>query len=195
MKLLFATNNTHKIAEAARILQTAAPDLVLVTLAEAGLDVDPPENEPTFEGNALSKARALFALTGLPTVADDSGIEVTTLGGRPGVHSKRFSPEATDEANNRLLVALLDGADDRSARYRCAVALVSADGELVTDGSCTGSITDSPRGAGGFGYDPHFLPDDAPGRTMAELTADEKHAISHRGRAFRALAERLRARS
>ena len=130
--------------------------------------------------------------TGLPCLADDSGIEVDALGGRPGVWSKRYSPEATDAANNALLLreladvgALSPGA--RSARYRCVIALVAADGaEQVFDGRCEGTIGFSPRGSHGFGYDPLFLPAAVPGRAMAELEPAEKDAISHRGAALQA---------
>ncbi|MCA9569286.1 MAG: non-canonical purine NTP pyrophosphatase, partial [Myxococcales bacterium] len=114
--------------------------------------------------------------------------EVDALGGAPGVHSKRFSPEGTTPANNALLLERLVGAADRTARFRCVVALVGPDGyERIAEGACEGRIALEPRGTDGFGYDPLFLPDEAPGRAMAELTVDAKNAISHRGRAFRQL--------
>lgn len=185
MHLLFATNNAHKVEEVRAILEGTG--VVVRSLAEAGVDVDPPETGDTFEANALQKARYLHERTGLPCIADDSGIEVDALGGAPGVHSKRFSPEGTDAANNRLLLERLAGITDRRARFRCVVALVGLGPDRTLEGRCEGRIADSPRGQGGFGYDPLFLPDEAPGRTMAELSPAEKNAISHRGRAFRQL--------
>src|SRR5262249_5035295 len=162
----------------------------LVTLADLGFSDDPPETGSTFAANALQKARYVFERLRseeIAAVADDSGIEVDALGGAPGVHSKRFSPEQTDVANNALLLQELADRTDRAARFRCAVAVVTSRGEAHADGTCEGSIGLLPRGAGGFGYDPLFLPDEAPGRTMAELAPAEKDAISHRGRAFRHL--------
>jgi XTP/dITP diphosphohydrolase len=187
VQLLFATNNAHKVAEVRQIL--AGTGITVRTLAEHGLIVDPPETGDTFEANALQKARFVHEHTGLPCIADDSGIEVDALGGAPGVRSKRFSAEATAEANNALLLERLrDVADDaRTARFRCALAVVGVGPERVVDGRCEGHIAHELRGEGGFGYDPLFLPDEAPGRAMAELSADEKNTISHRGRAFRQL--------
>jgi XTP/dITP diphosphohydrolase len=189
MKLLFATNNAHKVDEVRAIL--AGTGIEVLTLREAGLDVDPPETGDTFEANALQKARFLFERTGLACVADDSGLEVDALGGAPGVHSKRFSPQAEPDANNRLLLERLGARPDRAARFRCVIAVVAPGWERTADGRCEGAIARAPRGDQGFGYDPLFLPDEAPGRTMAELSMDEKNAISHRGRAFRRLPELL----
>jgi len=183
--LVFATRNTHKVDEVRRIL--ADLDVTVQSLDDLGLDLDPPETGDTFEANALQKARYVHERTGQPTVADDSGLEVDGLGGRPGVHSKRFSPEATAEANNALLLASLGPEADRTARFRCVVAVVDTHGERTASGACEGRIATELSGAGGFGYDPLFLPDEAPGRSMAELSMDAKNAISHRGRAFRAL--------
>ncbi len=182
MKLVFATRNTHKLDEVRAIL--ASEDLELL-----GLDHWPelgeiPEDHDTFELNALQKAQVVHAATGLPTVADDSGLEVDALDGRPGVFSKRFSAEGTDSANNALLLRELDGVVAREARFRCVLALVWAGGARTVDGRCEGAIALSARGEGGFGYDPLFLPDAAPGKAMAELSADQKNAISHRGLAF-----------
>ncbi|MBA2320484.1 MAG: RdgB/HAM1 family non-canonical purine NTP pyrophosphatase [Deltaproteobacteria bacterium] len=180
MPLVFATRNDHKREEVAALL-----GLPLATLDEVGIPEDPPETQDTFTGNALQKARFAYARCGQWTVADDSGLEVDALGGRPGVHSKRFSPEETSEANNALLLAMLGDQPDRRARFRCVVAVVGpGDQEHVLEGTCEGSIGPSPRGDQGFGYDPLFLPDAAPGRTLAELTMAEKNALSHRGRAF-----------
>lgn len=190
MEILFATNNPHKIEEVRAIL--AGTGITVRTLAEADVAVDPPETGDTFEANALQKARFVRDLTGLPCIADDSGLEVDALGGAPGVRSKRFSPEATHEANNRLLLERLADVDHRSARFRCVLALVGLGPDRTVNGRCEGRIAESLRGGGGFGYDPLFLPDETPGRTMAELTLDEKNAISHRGRAFRELPALLR---
>lgn len=186
MELLFATRNAHKVEEV-RALLVGVPAITLRTLAEAGLDVDPPETGDTFASNALQKARFVFERTGVPCIADDSGLEVDALGGAPGVRSRRFSPEATHAANNALLLARLAGRTDRAARFRCVLALVGHGPDRVVDGRCEGRIATALRGAGGFGYDPLFLPDETPGRTMAELSMQEKNAISHRGRAFRQL--------
>ena len=153
----------------------------------------PPEDGETFADNALAKARAAHAATGMAAIADDSGIEARALGGRPGVRSARYAgPEAGDEENLELLLRELADAADRSVAYVCALAYVDEDGaEQPFEGRCEGRLADEPRGSGGFGYDPAFVPDDTgpdDARTMAELSAAEKHAISHRGRAARALA-------
>ncbi len=189
MKLLFATNNAHKVSEVERIL--AGTTIEVLPLAAAGLDLDPPETGDTFEANALQKAHFVAAATGLPCIADDSGLEVDALGGAPGVHSKRFSPEATAEANNVLLLERLGDRDGRSARFRCVLAIVGLGPDQTVSGSCEGRIAHAQTGSGGFGYDPLFLPDEAPGQSMAELSPDAKNAISHRGRAFRQLATRF----
>ena len=154
----------------------------------------PPETGTTFADNALVKARSAAAATGLPTVADDSGIEAAALGGAPGVWSARYAGEgATDQENLAKLLAEVPADGDRRVTYVCALAYVEPGGrrELV-HGRCEGTLALSPRGEGGFGYDPAFLPDDGPGgRTMAELSPEEKDGISHRGRAARALVQRL----
>lgn len=190
MELLFATRNAHKVEEVRVLLQNTG--VTVRSLADVGLDVDPPETGATFEDNALEKARFVHERTGLPCVADDSGLEVDALDGAPGIHSRRFSPDATDEANNRLLLERLQGVTDRRARFRCVLALVGSGFERTAEGRCEGRIAEAPRGEHGFGYDPIFLPDEAPGRTMAELTMAEKNAISHRSRAFSQLPEMLR---
>lgn len=202
MKLLLATRSEHKLEEIREILADL-PDLELVGLDEAGVTPSPEEDdlEPfdTFEANAESKARYFHRLTGLPTAADDSGLAVDALGGRPGVHSKRFAPGgaeglARDRANNRHLLELLaetSGAD-RSARYVCAVALVDdAAPTRWVRGECEGRIATEERGEGGFGYDPLFFVPEL-GHTFAEVAIAEKHARSHRGRAFRALVDVMR---
>jgi XTP/dITP diphosphohydrolase len=187
--VVLATTNPHKLDEIRAILADAP--FQLLSLGEAGVYEEPPETDATFLANALQKATFGHERTGLLCLADDSGLEVDALAGRPGVHSRRFTPEATAEANNRALLAALDGVTDRRARFRCAVAAVGAHATFTTEGTVEGVIATVPRGDHGFGYDPLFLPDDTPGRTMAELTSAEKHAISHRGRAFRALAQSL----
>ena len=185
MQILLASHNAHKVQEVGAILAGSPFDLV-------GMDAFPevpeaPEDGDTFEVNALAKARFVFARTGIPTVADDSGLEVETLGLAPGVHSKRFTPQATHAANNRHLLHRLDGVTDRRARFRCVIALVTGGGEALAEGRCEGTIAHGLRGSGGFGYDPLFLPDELPGRTLAEVGMDDKNRISHRGRAFRQL--------
>ncbi|MDX6583624.1 MAG: XTP/dITP diphosphohydrolase [Solirubrobacterales bacterium] len=192
-RLVVATRNEHKLRELAEILT----DLELVPLPPGV--VMPPETGTTYADNALIKARASHEATGEPTIADDSGISVTALGGNPGVHSARFAgPDATDEQNLDLLISQVARHEDRSAAYVCVIAHINAAGEeSLFEGRCEGTLITEPRGSGGFGYDPAFVPlDTGPGdeRTMAELDPDEKHAISHRGRAARALAAALSAR-
>jgi XTP/dITP diphosphohydrolase len=182
MRLVLATRNEHKAREFAVLL---APHDILALPAEVTL---PPETGDTFAGNALGKARAAAAATGLPAIADDSGIEAAALGGAPGVRSARFAGEDASDGEN--LDKLLREAPAGSAlAYVCALAYVDAGGgERLVEGRCTGTLAAVPRGDGGFGYDPAFVPDDIPGeRTMAELAPAEKDAISHRGRAARAL--------
>ncbi len=189
MQLVFATRNAHKLEEVAALLDGSGIRLV-------GLDHYPelgeiPEDHDTFEANALQKAQVVFEHTGLPVVADDSGLEVDALNGAPGVHSKRFSPEATAASNNALLLERLDGVADRRGRFRCVLALLWDGGHALVDGRCEGRIGRELQGEHGFGYDPLFLPDEAPGRSMAELSMQEKNAISHRGRAFSGLPQLL----
>jgi len=189
-RLVVATRNDHKLRELAEILT----EFELVPLAEDV--VLPPETGVTFSDNALIKARATHEATGDPTIADDSGITVEALGGRPGVHSARFAgPEATDKQNLDLLINQIARHDDRRAAYVCVIAYIDADGnERLFEGRCEGTLITEPRGSRGFGYDPAFVPVDMgpdDQRTMAELGADEKHAISHRGRAARAMAAEL----
>jgi XTP/dITP diphosphohydrolase len=206
MKLLVATRSSHKIAEIRDIL-AGVPDLHLFDLDEAGVAKSPMEDElephDTFEENAISKARYFHALTGLPTVADDSGLEVDALGGAPGVRSKRFAPGddleglERDLANNRYLVSKLQGLapEARGARYVCVAALIEPGRPpRLFRGEAPGRIVDTPRGVGGFGYDAHVL-DLRSGGTYAELSSEEKNARSHRGRAFGALAAALLMRS
>jgi XTP/dITP diphosphohydrolase len=192
-RLAFASGNQHKVAEIGAMLRPRGWEVVPLSLT-----VD--EDAPTFVGNAEKKARAALAQSGLPSLADDSGLEVDALDGAPGVLSARFAGEPSNDGdNNRKLMAALDGVPDarRTARFRCALVFVDADGtRLVAEGACEGRIGHAPRGSGGFGYDPLFFVDgDAAGRTMAELAPDEKNRISHRARALdelvRALDERF----
>ncbi len=202
-QLLVATRSIHKLRELRELLDLRHTDLL--SLDDLGVPGDPEESGETFETNAAIKARAGARATGLPTLADDSGIEVDALGGRPGVRTRRFAGEhATDAENNGHLLEALRGLppDRRAARYVCVltVALPGRTGprgglELVrARGTCRGRIAVEPRGTGGFGYDPIFEPASEPpgGRTLGLWTPAEKHAISHRARAARRLAPRLR---
>ncbi len=185
MKLVLATRNAHKAREFATLL---APHEVIALPDDVQL---PPETGETFLDNALDKARAAALATGLTAIADDSGIEAAALHGAPGVRSARFAGEdASDDANlDKLLREAPAGSE---LAYVCALVLVHPDGEVAhtVEGRCTGTLAKQPRGTGGFGYDPAFVPDDiSDGRTMAELDPAEKDAISHRGRAARALLE------
>jgi XTP/dITP diphosphohydrolase len=191
-RAVVATRNQAKLRELGEILTS----LELLPLPD---EVElPPEVGETFADNALAKARAAHDATGMAAIADDSGIEARALGGRPGVRSARYAgPQASDEENLGLLLSELAEAADRSVVYVCALAYVGEDGaERLFDGRCEGQLAREPRGWGGFGYDPAFVPDDTgPGdpRTMAELSPAEKHSISHRGRAARRLARWLEA--
>jgi XTP/dITP diphosphohydrolase len=178
----------------------AAAGIDLRDLDSAGVVVSAAEDEletaATYEENALAKARYFHRLVGMPTAADDSGIEANALGGVPGVHSKRWSGrsdlrgQALDDANNRLLLARLEGSADRRARYVCAAAYCDGVVELVERGEASGRITRVPKGTGGFGYDPFFESAEL-GRTFAEVSREDKARVSHRARAFAKLLERL----
>lgn len=191
--MIFATANKHKLREMRELL----PGIELEPLPE-GVEL-PPEEGDSFAEIALEKARAARADTGRASIGDDSGIEATGLAGRPGIHSARYGgPDASDEENlAKLLREVAEAGDDRRAAYHCALALVDADGaERVFEGRCEGRLAEQPRGEGGFGYDPAFVPDatgTADGRTMSELSQAEKNEISHRGAAARLLAEHLAA--
>lgn len=190
MRLVVATRNEHKLRELAESL----PGAELVSLP-AGIEL-PREDGDTFAENALIKARAAHEATGAATLADDSGICARALGGRPGVRSARFAGEgATDQENLDLLIAKLAGQADRTVSYVCVLAHIGEGGaETLVEGRCEGQLISEPRGTGGFGYDPAFVPDDTGAgdqRTMAELSPAEKNAISHRGRAAQALAAAL----
>ncbi len=187
MKAVFASRNKHKAEQVAVLL----PGVELIPLDEVAPNLELVEPFDTFRANALAKARTVAEATGLPAIADDSGLEVDALGGEPGVLSARYSGEgATDGSNNTKLIAALVGMEHRSARYRCVAVFVDGDREVVTEGECSGTIIEEGRGSLGFGYDPHFVPDGET-RTMGEIPLEEKLAFSHRGRAFRRLAEEL----
>jgi XTP/dITP diphosphohydrolase len=197
--LVIASANPDKAAEIAAILG-AVPGLTLLPRPADVPDVE--ETGDTLEANARLKARALCEATGRAAVADDTGLEVDALDGAPGVYSARFAGEGATYADNvAKMLAELDrvgavGPAARRARFRSVAFVAYPDGtELWVEGAVDGSITTDARGSGGFGYDPIFAPDGFDGRTFAEMTSDEKHAISHRGRAFRALADRLSAAS
>ena len=187
-RLVVASKNQDKVREMEAVL------LGLGLVGEIVTDLrwpDVEETESPLDGKALLNARAVAAATGLPALADDTGLEVDALGGAPGVRSARYAAESASYADNvRALLDRLDGERHRSARFRTVMALVIPDGrEIVVEGVLEGTIIDEPRGDFGFGYDPVF---DVDGRTLAEFGAKEKNAISHRGRALRALAQKLR---
>lgn len=187
-RVVVGSQNPDKVAEMEVLLSGLGFDIV------RGLSWDEiEETEDTLEGNALLKARAVSAATGLVAIADDTGLEVEALGGAPGVMTARFAGEdATYDDNVRALLLALDGVTNRAARFRTAVAMVGSGMEnVVVSGSVNGSITTQRRGEGGFGYDPIF---EVAGETFAEMGTDEKHKISHRGRALRALVDALSTR-
>jgi XTP/dITP diphosphohydrolase len=190
VRLVLASRNPHKLRELGALLRPHE----LEPLPD-GVEL-PPETGTTFADNALIKARAAAAATGAPVVADDSGIQAAALGGAPGVWSARYAGEgASDEENLARLLSEVPATGDRRVAYVCALAYVEPGGvEELVEGRCEGHLAHEPRGDGGFGYDPAFVPDDYPGeRTMGELSPAEKDAISHRGRAARNLLERLEA--
>jgi len=204
MKVLVATRSAHKLNEIQAILAQAGLDAIeLVTLDQIGIAPSDAEDdlEPweTFEENARSKAQYFHRLSGLPVLADDSGLVVDALGGAPGVRSKRFAPgsltgELRDQANNAHLLKQLERVPDeeRTARYVCVVSWVAAEGaSKEVRGEVEGRIVREPQGTNGFGYDPHFHVQEL-GRTFGLASAQEKHALSHRGRAFRAILPELR---
>ena len=188
MKIVFATNNAHKLRE---VQQTVGDKFEIVSLRECGVVEDIPENEPTLEGNALAKARYIYSRTGLSCFADDTGLEVDALGGEPGVRSARYATDGhDDEANKRLLLERMEGEENRGAQFRTAMALILDGEEYLFEGVVRGEILTQECGDGGFGYDPLFAPEGR-SESFAEMSAEEKNAISHRGRAVRKLAEFL----
>ena len=197
MKLVVATRNRHKVREIAVLLSEAGLAIEPVTIDEVAPKAELIEDEDTFEGNALAKARQASVACGMPAIADDSGIEVDALGGAPGVRSARWAGEPCDDGRNneKMLREMAPvPAGKRSARYRCAAAFVDVARslEVVRSGACEGVLLSEARGGGGFGYDPlFFIP--SLGRTMAEIDLAEKNSLSHRAVAFRALAQVLAA--
>ena len=185
MKILFATNNAHKLAEVQAVLGDA---YTLVTPRDCGVTEEIPEEQETLEGNASQKAHYLHDRTGLDCFADDTGLEVEALGGAPGVHSARYATQGHDfAANNRLLLKNLEGVENRRARFRTVISLILNGEEHLFEGRVEGRILDRETGHEGFGFDPLFVPDGCE-RSFAEMSAEEKNAVSHRGRAVRKLA-------
>lgn len=192
MRLVLCTGNEGKAVELRALLPTG---IEVVTLADAGLPNDLPEDADSLEGNALQKARYAHERTGLPCLADDSGLEVMALDGEPGVRSARYAGEVKDaRANTMKLLSALSGNGDRRARFRTVLAWVASGEEHIFEGVIEGTITDEPHGEKGFGYDPVFVPigDE---RTFAQMSAAEKNAMSHRAQAMRKAADFLRQRS
>lgn len=184
MKIVFATNNAHKLSEVSAVLGS---EYELVTLSEVGITEDIPETGATLDENASIKARYVYERTGLNCFADDTGLEVEALGGAPGVHSARYATDGHDfEANNRKLLRELEGKSNRKARFRTVISLIIDGMERQVEGIVEGDIATLESGAEGFGYDPLFIPEGYD-RTFAEMSAEEKNAISHRGRAVKNL--------
>lgn len=191
MKILFATNNAHKLAEVQAVL---GDSYTLVTPRDCGVTEEIPETQPTLEGNALQKARYLYERTGLDCFADDTGLEVEALGGEPGVRSARYAgPGHDSERNMELLLRNMEGITDRRARFRTVISLILDGEEHLFEGIVGGVLLTVPRGTNGFGYDPIFVPDGY-AETFAEMSDEAKNAISHRGRAVAKLAAFLNSR-
>lgn len=191
MKIIFATNNAHKLSEVQAVL---GDSFELVTPRMCGVEEDIPETAATLEGNASQKSHYLYEKTGLDCFADDTGLEVEALGGEPGVHSARYATDGHDfAANNRLLLKNLEGKENRRARFRTVISLIEQGEEHLFEGIVEGHIIDHESGEEGFGYDPLFVPEGFD-RTFAEMSAEEKNAVSHRGRAVRKLVAYLHAK-
>ena len=191
MKIIFATNNAHKLSEVQAVL---GEGFELVTPRMCGVEEDIPETAETLEGNASQKAHYLYEKTGLDCFADDTGLEVEALDGAPGVHSARYATDGHDfAANNRLLLKNLEGKENRRARFRTVISLIEGGEEHLFEGIVEGRIIDHESGEEGFGYDPLFVPEGFD-RTFAEMSAEEKNAVSHRGRAVRKLVAYLHAK-
>jgi XTP/dITP diphosphohydrolase len=187
MRLILATRNPGKVAEMQHRLRRLGVRPVSASEVEGAPEVD--EDRPTLRGNAEKKALALFEHTGEPALADDTGLELDALGGAPGVYSARYAgPDADAAANRQRLLAEMEAHDDRRARFRTVLAYADASGVHHFDGVCEGTILREERGEEGFGYDALFVPEDGDGRTFAEMSQEEKDAISHRGRALGAFA-------
>jgi XTP/dITP diphosphohydrolase len=188
MKIVFATNNAHKLREVSAVL---GEGYELVTLREVGITEDIPETGETLDENASQKARYVWERTGLNCFADDTGLEVEALGGAPGVRSARYATDGHDfAANNRKLLHELEGVSNRRARFRTVISLIEGGVERQVEGTVEGVIAESESGGEGFGYDPLFIPDGYT-HTFAEMTAEQKNAISHRGRAVANLVKLL----
>ena len=188
MKILAATNNEHKLREFSQILTPYGFEVI--SIKDAGIDIDPEENGKTFEENALIKATAFSEASGLPVISDDSGLEVMALDLAPGVYSARYAPGSDKDRVNKLLENM-KGLTNRTARFVSALVIAFPDGKtLEARGECYGRITESPAGENGFGYDPVFYVEKF-GKTFAELTMEEKNSISHRGKAVRKMAALL----
>lgn len=184
MQIVFATNNKHKLAEISNLI---GRNITLLSLADINLEDDIPEDEPTLESNALHKARYIFGKKGYNVFADDTGLEVEALDGRPGVHSARFAGEdKNSDANIEKLLALLQNHTNRKARFRTIIALIYEGNEYLFEGIVNGIIIRDKRGNGGFGYDPVFMPE-GQNITFAEMSLQEKNKISHRAMAFEKL--------
>ena len=180
MKLIFATNNQHKVDEIRSLLP---PDFEIITLQEAGIDIDIPEPFHTLEENASSKSRTIFELTGINCFSEDTGLEVKALGGEPGVKSARYAGDGRSfDANIEKLLINLAGHQDRDARFRTVISLLIEGRETLFEGICEGKIIDNKRGNLGFGYDPVFIPAGS-NKTFAEMSLEEKTRYSHRARA------------
>jgi XTP/dITP diphosphohydrolase len=194
-RVFLASRNPKKLAEMERILREHLPGVTVVGLDDVAAYDEPVEDQPTFEGNALLKARAGLTATGLPTLADDSGVCVDALNGMPGVLSARWAgPPKSDARNNELLLVQLSDVPEerRGAHFACAVAFCHPGGrELVVEGRMDGHVIRETRGSGGFGYDVLFVADEHPGVTTAELSVADKDAISHRGKALREIAPQV----
>ena len=192
MTFVLATGNEGKVREMRQILSELGLDVI--SQKEAGLELEPDETGETFYENARIKAAAAARASGMPAIADDSGLEVDALDGRPGVYSKRYGGFTDDDERNAFLLKQLENAEHRAARFVCCIVCCFPDGgEISAEGECRGAIHRAARGSGGFGYDPVFLVEGA-GKSMAELTDDEKNAVSHRGQALRAFVPKLRER-
>jgi XTP/dITP diphosphohydrolase len=188
-EIIFATNNAHKLSEVQALL---GDKFRLVTLRDCGITEDIPETADTLDGNASQKSHYLHDRVGRNCFADDTGLEVEALGGEPGVRSARYATDGHDfEANNRLLLKNLEGVTNRKARFRTVISLILDGEEHLFEGIVEGRIAESEAGCGGFGYDPLFIPDGY-NCTFAEMSADEKNAISHRGRAVQKLVKFLK---
>ncbi|MCA6078136.1 RdgB/HAM1 family non-canonical purine NTP pyrophosphatase [Fulvivirga sedimenti] len=189
MDICFATNNKHKVEEVASLLP---PSFRLLTLKEIGCMDELPEERDTLEGNSLQKAEYVFNKFGIPCISDDTGLEVNALNGRPGVYSARYAgPDADSPSNIQKLLQALGDTENRAARFRTIITFITPDVVRQFEGTVEGCITHSLSGLSGFGYDPVFMPE-GHDVTFAEMTSDEKNAISHRGRAVRKLVDYLK---